>query len=138
MPMTQQVRGYEMRKQRMGVAAVLAFLASGWMPPAHAAVPALGSGEGELLCAGWTNVLASGSLLSTGRGGDTLTAVKAHGVFLGRLSVIAPEARYRLRDFYERYDKMTAAEQNELADSCLAKLKEINVIGGAGPEPSVR
>ena len=117
-------------------AAALVLLAGAAFSPAHAAVPALGSREGELLCAGLTNVLASGALLTTG--GDALPAAKAHGVFLGRLSVIAPDAKYRLPAFLETYDKMTPAEQAQLLNNCLTKLKEIDGVGLGDPEPTAR
>jgi hypothetical protein len=125
-----------MRKRTTSLAAVLALLVSGWLSPVHAAAPALGSREGELFCAGWTNMLASGALLTTG--GDAATAIKAHGVFLGRLSVIAPEARYRFRDFLDAFDKMTPAEQAQLGDNCLAKLREVEAISGAGSQAKAR
>jgi hypothetical protein len=102
----------------------------------HAAVPPLGTPEGELLCAGWTNVLASGAMLTTG--GDAATFIKAHGVFLGRLSVIAPQARYRLEDFLKVYDKMTPAEQSQVDENCLAKLREMGPIFGEEAETKVR
>ena len=118
------------------IAAALVLLASGCLSPAHAAVPALGSREGELLCVGLTNVLASGALLTTG--GDALTAAKAHGVFLGRLSVIAPDARYRLQEFLDTYDKMTPAEQAQLLENCFAKLREIDAINFDGSQAKLR
>lgn len=102
----------------------------------HAAVPPLGTPEGELLCAGWTNVLASGAMLTTS--GDAAAFIKAHGVFLGRLSIIAPQVRYRLEDFENVYGKMTAAEKGEVDENCIAKLREMEAIFGAEEGAKVR
>ena len=115
-----------MRKSTTSLVAALALLVSGWLSIAHAAVPAPGTREGELLCAGWTNVLGSAALLTTG--GDPLSAAKAHGAFLGRLSVIAPDARYRLKDFLDAHDKLTSDEQAQLVENCAATLREIDAI----------
>jgi hypothetical protein len=112
-----------------GLVAVVASMQAG---PSHAAAPALGSREGELLCAGLTGVLASGALLTTGA--DAAAAAKAHGIFLGRLSVIAPDARFRVEDFQAAYEKMTPADQNELMDACFGKLKQIEANSGPTPE----
>jgi hypothetical protein len=124
-----------MRKRTASLAAALALLTGGWLSPAQAEVPAPGSREGELLCAGWTNVLASGTLLTTG--GDALTAVRAHGVFLGRLSVIAPDARYRLQDYLAAYDKLTPAEQAKLGDNCIATLRQVEAIRAGASDAKV-
>jgi hypothetical protein len=125
-----------MRKRTTGLAAALALAMSGPLSGAQAAVPALGSREGELLCAGWTNMLASGAMLTTG--GDAATAIRSAGVFLGRLSVIAPDARYRLQDFLDAYDKMTPADRDQLGHNCIAKLREIEAIRDPGSDSRVR
>jgi hypothetical protein len=122
-----------MGKRTAGLAAALALSVSGWPAAVNAAAPPLGTREGELLCVGLTNVLASGALLSTG--GDAVSAATAHGVFLGRLSVLAPDARYSLDKFLDVYGKMTPAEQDQLARNCFAELEEIDAIKGTPPPP---
>src|SRR5258708_6462882 len=119
-----------MRKRTAGLAAALVLLAGGWLSPAQGAVPPLGSREGERLCAGWTNMLASAALLTTGA--DAATAVTAAGIFLGRLSVIAPDERYRLEDFLADFDKMTPADRAQLGDNCIAKLRQIDAVRFGG------
>ena len=109
----------------MRLIGALAFVLLMNVTPARAAVPPLGTAEGELLCAGWTNVLASGAVLTTGA--DTAAAIKAYGIFLGRLSVIAPNAQYRLQDFLTAFQKMSVADQDQLAENCLAKLREVDL-----------
>ena len=118
------------------LAAAIVLVASSWLSPVNAAVPPLGSREGELLCAGWTNMLASGAMLSTG--GDAAPLIKAHGFFLGRLSLIAPDAKYSLKDFLAAYDRMTQAEKAELGDNCIAKLRQVGGFADRPPDPKVR
>jgi hypothetical protein len=118
------------------LSAAIVMVASSWLSPVQAAVPPLGSREGELLCAGWTNVLASGAMLSTG--GDPAAFIKAHGFFLGRLSLIAPDAKYSLNDFFAAYDRMNEMEKAELSDNCIAKLKQVGGFADRPQEPKAR
>ena len=117
----------------MRLAAAALILSLAWGPSAGATVPALGTRDGELLCAGLMRVMISGALLTTG--GDPLTSAKWYAFFLGRLSVIAPEAVVRLDAFDEAYEKLTPAEQDELVGNCFEKLKQIDP-AVAGPPKS--
>lgn len=104
--------------------ALAAGLLAGALPStASAGAPELGTPEGELFCAKTMRTLAGGALLTTGE--DALPAVKAYGIFLGRLSLIAPEAT--TRDFLdEPADKLLAEEAGAAIDACLRKAAEID------------
>jgi hypothetical protein len=118
------------------LAAALTLSASAWPGIVQASPPALGTREGELMCAGLTSALASGTALTTG--GDVVSATLAHGVFLGRLSVIAPDARFRVNESLEAFEKLSPADQEQLMRDCITKLVELGVLKASPDQPKPR
>lgn len=90
---------------------------------AAAAVPNLGTREGELTCLGLVGLGFRGAVASKPQEPKVVTtAAVAYSYYIGRLSVVAPTATGQEID--TALAKLTLEEKNSFVETCLKKAAE--------------